>query len=161
SRLLELAQACGIEPSRADAARLLRIDDDNGLMSVAIRKREPVFVPDFSASSYSLENVPLLAGAGAMLVVPLAGQDEIVGALTVQSRAGGALTSNKTGLMRTFAHQAVLAIQNARLFRQIDQKGRELRTAHDIVQQQAEKLKEQTGQLEAWNQLLEERVATQ
>ncbi|MBO0733526.1 MAG: GAF domain-containing protein [Methylocapsa sp.] len=161
SGVLELAQSCGIEPLRADAAHQLRIAGDNGVMSAAIRTGEPVFVPDFSASCYSLENVPLLAGAGAILVVPLAGQDEIVGALAVQSNAGGALTSDKTGLMRTFAHQAVLAIQNARLFREIDRKGRELRTAHDLVQHQAEKLKEQTGQLEAWNQLLEDRVAKQ
>jgi class 3 adenylate cyclase len=63
--------------------------------------------------------------------------------------------------MQTFAHQSVLALQNARLFREIDQKGRELAKAHATVQSQADKLKEQTEQLESWNHLLEERVAAQ
>jgi class 3 adenylate cyclase len=131
-------------------------------MSIAVKRREPIFVADLpSASSQSLESLPLITGVNSVVFVPLAGQDEILGALAAESRVAGVLTPNMIGLMRTFAHQAVLAIQNARLFREIDQKGRELRLAHDTVQRQAEKLKEQTGQLEAWNRLLEERVAVQ
>src|SRR5262245_17252345 len=123
-------------------------------MSIAVRKREPVFIPDLSnATGYSLKNLPLAAGVTSILVVPLAGQDEILGALVVQSKAAGGLTSNTIGLMQTFAHQSVLAMQNARLFREIDQKGRELAKAHATVQSQAEKLKEQTAQLESWNLL--------
>jgi adenylate cyclase len=63
--------------------------------------------------------------------------------------------------MQTFAHQAVLAMRNARLFHEVDQKGKELATAHGIVQQQADKLQEQTYQLLNWNRSLEERVETQ
>ena len=63
--------------------------------------------------------------------------------------------------MHTLAHQSVLAMNNAGLFREVDRRGRELAAAHDTVQQQAAKLKEQTEQLLSWNGLLEERVATQ
>ncbi len=63
--------------------------------------------------------------------------------------------------MRTFAHQSVLAMRNARLFTEVDQKGRELATAHSTVQQQAGKLQEQTDQLRDWNKSLEERVEKQ
>jgi class 3 adenylate cyclase len=63
--------------------------------------------------------------------------------------------------MQIIAHQSVLTMRNARLFREIDQNGRELTKAHDTVQQQATKLKEQTEQLRSWNRLLEERVAKQ
>ena len=60
--------------------------------------------------------------------------------------------------MRTFANQAVLAMRNARLFTEVDHKGRELAAAHETVQQQAAKLQEQTEQLRNWNRSLEERV---
>src|ERR1700684_1736032 len=63
--------------------------------------------------------------------------------------------------MRTFAHQSVLAMRNARLFTEVDQKGRELASAHTTVQQQAGKLQEQTEQLLDWNKSLEERVEKQ
>jgi class 3 adenylate cyclase len=63
--------------------------------------------------------------------------------------------------MRTFAHQSVLAMRNARLFSEVDQKGRELSSAHSTVQQQATKLQEQTDQLKDWNKSLEERVEKQ
>jgi class 3 adenylate cyclase/HAMP domain-containing protein len=160
--IFELAQACGIEQFLVDSARFVRIDDNGSLLSIAVRKREPLFIPDLSnATGYSLKSLPLAAGVTSILVVPLAGQDEILGALVVQSKAAGGLTSNTIGLMQTFAHQSVLAMQNARLFREIDQKGRELAKAHATVQSQAEKLKEQTEQLESWNHLLEQRVTTQ
>src|SRR5256886_8536994 len=56
--------------------------------------------------------------------------------------------------MRTFAHQSVLAMRNARLFTEVDQKGRELASANTVVQQQAD-------QLLNWNKSLEERVEKQ
>ena len=161
-RVFELAQASGIEQSLLDEARIIRIDENDCLMDIATRKQEPIFIPDLvKASGDPLKSLPLIAGINAVLIVPLAGQDEVLGALVVQRKASGALTSNTIDLMQTFAHQSVLAMQNARLFHEIDQKGRELAKAHDTVQQQAEKLKEQTEQLGAWNHLLEERVTTQ
>ena len=66
----------------------------------------------------------------------------------------GEFPSNLIGLMRTFAHQSVLAMRNARLFSEVDQKGRELESAHSTVQQQAHQLKN-------WNKSLEERVEKQ
>src|SRR5690242_855183 len=65
------------------------------------------------------------------------------------------------GLMRTFAHQSVLAMRNARLFTEVDQKGRELASANTVVREQADKLTEQTEQLRNWNRSLEERVEKQ
>ena len=79
----------------------------------------------------------------------------------VLRRTTGEFTANLIGLMRTFAHQSVLAMRNARLFTEVDQKGRELAAAHSTVQQQADKLQEQTDQLEDWNKSLEERVEKQ
>ena len=43
----------------------------------------------------------------------------------------GDFAANTVGLMRTFADQSVLAMNNARLFREVEQKGRELAIASD------------------------------
>ena len=49
--------------------------------------------------------------------------------LVVRRRAPGAFAQNTIDLMKTFAPQSALAIQNARLFHEIDDKGRQLETA--------------------------------
>jgi adenylate cyclase len=56
--------------------------------------------------------------------------------------------------MKTFAHQSVLAMRNARLFSEVDHKSRELESANSTVRKQAEALQD-------WNKSLEERVETQ
>jgi class 3 adenylate cyclase len=96
-----------------------------------------------------------------VLVVPLVDQKGVLGSLVVLRHATGEFSPNLIGLMRTFAHQAVLAMRNARLFTEVDQKGRELAVAHSTVQQQAAKLEVQTAQLKDWNKSLEERVEKQ
>jgi adenylate cyclase len=96
-----------------------------------------------------------------VLFTPLVDQQGVLGALVVLRRAAGEFPQNLIGLMRTFANQAVLAMRNARLFTEVDQKGRELALAHATVQRQAGKLQEQTEQLREWNKSLEERVEKQ
>ena len=51
--------------------------------------------------------------------------------MLVQRRASGDFPASTIGLMQTFAHQSVLALNNARLFREVEQKGRELAIAND------------------------------
>ena len=108
-----------------------------------------------------LRDVAVTAGFHSVLVVPLVDQQGMLGSLVVLRRAAGEFSANLIGLMRTFAHQSVLAMRNARLFTEVDQKGRELASAHSTVQQQAGKLQEQTDQLKDWNKSLEERVEKQ
>jgi signal transduction histidine kinase len=55
--------------------------------------------------------------------------DHIVGALVVRRKAPGEFSKNTVKLLQTFADQSVLAIQNARLFSEIEEKGRELAEA--------------------------------
>ena len=125
-------------------------------------KGEPIAIPDLAnAGDHLLRDVAIAAGFHSVLVVPLVDQQGVLGSLVVLRRAAGEFSPNLIGLMRTFAHQAVLAMRNARLFTEVDQKGRELATAHSTVQQQAGKLQEQTDQLRDWNKSLEERVEKQ
>jgi class 3 adenylate cyclase/HAMP domain-containing protein len=155
-----LVEAGGID-KQAEGEHLT-IDEGGSILSEAARTGEPVAVPDLStATDHLLRDVAITAGFHSVLVVPLVDQQGVLGALVVLRRAAGEFPQGLIGLMRTFANQAVLAMRNARLFTEVDQKGRELASTHAVVQQQAVKLTEQTEQLRNWNRSLEERVEKQ
>jgi class 3 adenylate cyclase/HAMP domain-containing protein len=148
-----LTEAIGIDKS-SERARLA-IDAGGSVLDDAADTGEPVAIPDLAdAADHPLRDVAIAAGFHSVLVVPLVDQQGILGSLVVLRKTTGEFSKNLIGLMRTFAHQSVLAMRNARLFTEVDQKGRELATAHSTVQQQAD-------QLLNWNRSLEERVEKQ
>src|SRR5262249_24579013 len=69
------------------------------------------------------------AGLRARLVVPLVGSDRVIGALVIRCRRPGHFAKGTIQLLQTFADQSVLAIQNARLFHEIEEKSREVAEA--------------------------------
>jgi len=62
-------------------------------------------------------------------VVPLKREDHIIGALAVNRKAPGHFSHEVVELLKTFATQSAMAIQNARLFREIAEKGKQLEEA--------------------------------
>src|SRR4029450_812655 len=78
-----------------------------------------------------LRDIILAAGFNSALVVPLVGPDGILGALVVQRKAQGAFPASTVGLMQTFAHQSVLAMHNAELFHEVEEKGEQLALANE------------------------------
>jgi signal transduction histidine kinase len=128
----ELAETYALEPTFQDGVRTARVGLNESVLGLAAKQREPICVPDLSrAPNYPLRDLTLAAGFHSVLVVPLLGQDEILGALVLQRRAAGDFPASAVGLMRTFADQSALALNNARLFREVDQKGRELLIANE------------------------------
>jgi class 3 adenylate cyclase/HAMP domain-containing protein len=158
--LFNLTEAIGIDPSAE--GRHLAIDEGGSVLGDAAATAEPIAIPDLTEAADPLvREVATAAGFRSLLVVPLVDQKGVLGSLVVLRRDAGEFSPDLIALMRTFAHQAVLAMRNARLFTEVDQKGRELASAHDTVQLQAAKLREQTDQLKNWNRSLEERVEKQ
>jgi class 3 adenylate cyclase/HAMP domain-containing protein len=143
-------------------ARAPRIAAHDSVLGEAAAGGVPIAIDDLSlASDGPLRQIAREAGFQSVLIVPLADSSGILGSLVLLRAAAGELPSNLIGLMRTFANQAVVAMRNARLFHEVDRKGRELATAHDTVRQQADQLRAQTEQLRDWNRSLEERVEKQ
>ena len=66
-----------------------------------------------------------------MVVVPLLRHDEAIGAIAVTRREPGGFTDDEIALLQTFADQAVIAIENVRLFTELQTSNRELTTALD------------------------------
>jgi signal transduction histidine kinase len=99
-------------------------------MGVAAQRREPMQIADLrDAPSTPLNDIIVSAGYRALLLVPLLRPDRTVGVLVVRRKQPGAFPQSAVDLLQTFADQSVLAIQNARLFREIEEKGRELEVA--------------------------------
>ncbi|MDH3802310.1 MAG: ATP-binding protein, partial [Deltaproteobacteria bacterium] len=92
--------------------------------------REAVQIPDIlEEPTYPTSEIMKQEGFRALLAVPLFREDRLIGGLVVRRRAPGQFQKETVDLLQTFATQSALAIQNARLFREIEAKGRELEIA--------------------------------
>jgi GAF domain-containing protein/DNA-binding response OmpR family regulator len=65
-------------------------------------------------------------GLQSLLIVPMFRQGEVIGAIGVTHRERNAFTDAHVDLLKTFADQAVIAIENVRLFTELDARTREL-----------------------------------
>jgi signal transduction histidine kinase len=96
----------------------------------AVKEREPVQISDLQVISPTPARIiATRAGYRSLLVVPLLGREHVIGALVVRRKATGAFPQTTVDLLKTFAAQSVLAIQNAHLFTEIDEKSRQLEIA--------------------------------
>ena len=99
----------------------------------AAASREPVQVPNIlEERAYAPRMRQLLERFGfrASLAVPLLREDRIIGGLVVRRKSTGEFRPEVIELLKTFATQSVLAIQNARLFREIEDKSRQIEAAN-------------------------------
>jgi signal transduction histidine kinase/HAMP domain-containing protein len=105
-----------------------------GAVGQAAVTRAPVQIPDtLDERGYAVMRLrPILARLGyrSLLAVPLLREERIVGGLVVWRRKAGNFSSEVINLIQTLAAQSVLAIQNARLFREIEEKSRQLEVAN-------------------------------
>ena len=93
---------------------------------------EPVAIRDIvDERNYQsrVREILIRCGYRSVLAVPLLREDHLLGALAVNRRSPGEFAPEVIDLLKTFATQSALAIQNARLFREIEDKGRQLETA--------------------------------
>ena len=107
----------------------LHVGDETVIGRAAI-KRGPDQISDLDkAPDYPLPYVKQ-AGFRALLAVPLLREDRLIGGLVVRRKKAGEFPAPVVNLLQTFATQSVLAIENARLFREIEEKGRQLELAN-------------------------------
>ena len=107
----------------------LRVGDQTVLGQSAF-KRAPEQVPDLAnVSDYPLPYIQQ-EGYRALLAMPLLREERLIGGLVVRRKGAGEFSAPVVELLQTFAAQSVLAIHNARLFREIEEKGRELEIAN-------------------------------
>jgi signal transduction histidine kinase len=123
-----------MEEEVVDALRAAPIRLGEGVTGQAVMTRAPVQVPDIlDQREYTGTRVrPMLTRLGyrSLLSIPLFREQQIMGGLTVWRKQAGNFESEIVNLLQTFATQSALAIQNARLFREIEDKSREIEMAN-------------------------------
>jgi len=115
-----------------EALRAVPLRKGEGLMGRAAEMREPIQIPDITqpgAYSSSVRDTLIRFGYRALLSVPLLREDQIIGSLSFNRKAPGEFPPEVVEVLKTFATQSALAIQNARLFREIADKSAQLEAA--------------------------------
>jgi GAF domain-containing protein len=126
-REFRLRATYGMDQGLIDALTQRHIGLDDPNVAPIFVQREPIQVADLGEEAASdLNEIILRAGYRARMVAPLLRGEEIVGMLVVRRRKPGEFAKNTVDLIKTFAAQSALAIQNARLFGEIDEKSKEL-----------------------------------
>jgi len=129
-REFHLSATYGMDPELIDALTHQHIGLDAPIFTSVALRGEPVQTADLRQEAASeLGDIILRAGYRARLMAPLARGEQIVGILVVRRKTPGEFPQNTVDLMKTFAAQSVLAIQNARLFHEIEDKGHQLEVA--------------------------------
>jgi GAF domain-containing protein len=125
----------------------------HGNVGTAAAERRPVQVPDIRNEPASPVNeIILREGYRGILVIPLLRPDDIVGALVVRRKTPGEFPQSTIDLLQTFADQSVVAIQNARLYANVETRTRELAASLENLRTTQDRLV-QTQKLASLGQL--------
>jgi signal transduction histidine kinase len=128
----ELRAMHNYDAAFVEALRAAPLRKGEGLMGRAAEMREPIQIPDITqpgAYQSSVRDTLIRFGYRALLSVPLLREDHIIGSLSFNRKAPGEFPAAIVDVLKTFATQSALAIQNARLFREIADKSRQLEAA--------------------------------
>jgi signal transduction histidine kinase/CheY-like chemotaxis protein len=130
TQLFHVRTCFGTEPGLVRELRATRIHLDETFVGRTAQSGEPRSAPDLSEEPAD-PHIERLARAGwrSMLVVPLRWEQEIIGALLVRRRVTGPFSARTAELLETLASQSAVAIHNARVFRQLEDKSNQLEVA--------------------------------
>ncbi len=130
TREFHVRVCAGTSEELEEALRATRIHLDETLVGRAAAGGQPLQAPDLELVT-SDPHVEALGRAGwrSLLAVPLMREQEIIGALVVRRRQPGVFSQETCDLLETLASQSAVAIHNARLFRELGEKTRQLEVA--------------------------------
>jgi signal transduction histidine kinase len=107
-----------------------------GPFAEALRARAPINFADAAIDPRGPELIQASArarGFHSWVIVPMVRDDDAVGTISVTRREPGGFTDEEIALLQTFADHAVIAIDNVRVFQELEQKNEALTQAHAQV----------------------------
>ncbi|MGH7366178.1 MAG: GAF domain-containing protein [Candidatus Rokuibacteriota bacterium] len=118
----EVVVSQGLSRSFLDAIRGMPIGVHQGTIGRATATGQPVQIPDVErAADYPFRALFLDEGLRAVLTVPM-GEGDVARGIVLVRRAPGDFGERVVNLMRALANQSKVAIANAHLFREIEEK---------------------------------------
>ena len=148
-----------------DSLQSMPIRKGEGAIGRLAMTGEPVQIHDiFDERAYqsSVRDILIRSGYRSLLTVPLLYEGRLLGGLSVNRSAPGAFSPQVVELLTTFATQSALAIQNARLYREIEQKGRELEAASrhksEFLANMSHELRTPLNAILGFSEVLQERL---
>jgi len=145
--LIHVAAHHNFAPEAADVVhRVFPIPADRGSVTGrAILTRSVIHLPDLLSDAEHTRPELREAGFRAILAVPMLRDGVPIGAITVTRRQPEPFSGGEIELLQTFADQAVIAIENVRLFTELQEKNQAVTQAHAQV---SEALEQQTATAE-------------
>jgi len=122
-------------PEHLEAVQAAPIHLGEGAIGHAAVTRKPIQVADIRDEQEfvapQVRRVLVKLGLRSLLAIPLYREAQLLGGLLVFRRRLGDFSDDLVNLLQTFANQSVLAIHNARLFQEIQDKSRQLEIASE------------------------------
>jgi GAF domain-containing protein len=123
--------------------------DVGGMLDRMIRTKEVGHTSDIAAEAFPVAAAKI-AGARSTMAVPMLKDDNLVGALVIYRQEVRPFTDKQIALVRNFAAQAAIAIENARLLRELRERTEEVVKLNEQLEL---RVADQVGEIERMGRL--------
>ena len=117
---------------REEICKHLNVALGEGITGLAALERQAILVPDVTKHPYYLN---ALDAVQSELAVPMVARGKLVGVIDIQSTKIGTFTEYDRAILKLIAARVASAIDNARLYRRVDQQNRTFKTLHRVSQE--------------------------